>query len=130
MCAIPSAESRALSPGQSPPPTDSSEDGLRKRSFTFITFLKSLCCGPWAFMYAALGLGTAALLPRVYAAIILVSIRVFFATKNFTFFVNVLSFFMMATQPFYSGFWEALQPRAWSCCGAFWRRSPSWCFVG
>ena len=76
-------------------PGDSTEDRLQKRTFTLITFFKSLCCAPWALMYAALGLGVAALLPLTYGAIILVGIVVFFTTKNFTAFVNVSSFFML-----------------------------------
>ena len=78
-------------------PTDSSEDKLRKRSFTLISSLKCLCCLPWAFMYWALGLTAAALLPLSYAAIILISIALFFVTKNLASFVNIAAFFMMLT---------------------------------
>ena len=76
-------------------PGDSTEDTLRKRTFTLITFLKCICCGPWALMYAVLGLTVAALLPLSFAAIILVSILVFFVGKNFTVFVTVIAFFML-----------------------------------
>ena len=71
---------------------DSSEEQLHKRSFILISSLKCLCCVPWALMYAALGLTTAALLPLSYAAIILLSIILFFVTNNFAVFVNVAAF--------------------------------------
>ncbi len=76
---------------------DSSEERLRKKTFTLITFLKSVCCGPWALMYAILGMSAAALLPLSYAAILLASILMFFITKNFGLFVNVPAFFMLLT---------------------------------
>ena len=76
-------------------PADSSEDRLRKRTFTLITFLKCLCCVPWALMYAALGLSVAALLPLSYGTVILIGIAVFLATRNFAVFVNVAAFFML-----------------------------------
>ena len=71
-------------------PADSSEDRLRKRTFTLITFLKCLCCVPWALMYAALGLSVAALLPLSYGTVILIGIAVFFA-KGGKGFVDVTS---------------------------------------
>ena len=76
-------------------PADSSEEKLRKRSFTLISSLKCLCCIPWALMYTALGLTAAALLPLAYAAIILIGLIIFFSTKNFPIFVNVTAFFML-----------------------------------
>lgn len=74
---------------------DSTEDRLRKRTFTLILFFKSLCCAPWALMYAALGLSVAAFLPLSYAGIMLVGIVVFFITKNMAVFVRASSFFML-----------------------------------
>ena len=55
-------------------PGDSTEDRLRKRTFTLILFFKSLCCAPWALLYAALSLSVAALLPLSYAGTMLLGI--------------------------------------------------------
>ncbi len=76
-------------------PGDSTEDRLRKRTFTLILFFKSLCCAPWALLYAALSLSVAALLPLSYAGTMLLGIAVFFFTKNLVVFVRVSSFFML-----------------------------------
>ena len=76
-------------------PGDSTEDTMRKRTFTLLTSLKCLCCFPWALMYFAFGLSAAAVFPLSFAAIILISILVFLAGKNFTAFVTVPAFFML-----------------------------------
>lgn len=76
-------------------PGDSTEDTMRKRTFTLLMSLKCVCCFPWAFMYAVFGLSVAALLPLSFAAIILISILVFIIGKNFTVFVTIPAFFML-----------------------------------
>ena len=78
-------------------PTDSPEERIRKKAYTLMVFLKCLGCVGWVIMYILLGLTFSALFPALFGLITLMSIGLYFSTKNFAYFVNVPLFFMLVT---------------------------------
>ena len=78
-------------------PTDSPEERIRKKAYTLMVFLKCIGCVGWVIMYILLGLTFSALFPALFGLITLMSIGLYFLTKNFAYFVSVPLFFMLVT---------------------------------